>query len=78
MAIRIICAERPFVDSEFDRTNEVLQWILGKSEMAVGVSEDHEKVREQLKGVDCSGVEATLLPVKTVGVQGFFKLKNQV
>jgi hypothetical protein len=48
----------------------VLQWILNKISVTVEISEDHQKVRDQLQGIDFSGIDATLLPVKTVGVQG--------
>ncbi len=47
------------MDNTFDKTNALLRGILNK-EITVA----------QLEGINCSNICATLLPVKTVGVQG--------
>lgn len=69
LAIRIMCTDQPFKDSAFDRTNAVLKWILNQ-QIQLDLSEETKRTAEQLKGVDLTGIHATLLPVKTVGVQG--------
>jgi len=59
LAVRIICAEEPSIDSLFEKTNKILNGILRK-----------EIEAPQLAGIDFSNIYATILPIKTVGVQG--------
>jgi GMP synthase (glutamine-hydrolysing) len=63
LAIRIICAQLPFIDETFDETNEMLRKILAKK--VEGLSTIAE-----LRDEDFSEISATLLPIQTVGVQG--------
>lgn len=46
LAIRVICAEKPYITEDFDRINE------------------------QLRKYNSAGMSATLIPIRTVGVQG--------
>jgi len=78
LAIRIICAEKPFLDDTFESTNELLDYLLfrGTPSPALDVKyKQHISNILQAHGISdlskiAHGIHATLLPIKTVGVQG--------
>jgi len=70
LSIRIICADQPFIDSSFHRTNKMLESILHGGKEILEISKEMKKNLNMLSVQDFSSIYATLLPVKTVGVQG--------
>ncbi len=84
LAIRILCAEEPFIDREFNRTNEDLFSISNYIDAHLSFKDkvralfpkqldpDSRKalndLEERFSAIE--GINATLLPIKTVGVQG--------
>jgi len=70
LAIRIICADKPFIDPAFDKTNAILECILTKNFTSPIITDEMKKTMLQLEALHLSDINATLLPVKTVGVQG--------
>jgi len=79
LAVRILCAKDPFIDSFFNETNDVLSHLMSKSlskvhltkiGMSIESAEKSLEILNELKDFDLSNLTATLLPVQTVGVQG--------
>lgn len=74
LAVRIICAEQPYIDDSFNSTNSVLNHIVRGNEDEIEQNiqiylKEHEI--ELLKEIrHTKKIFANLLPVKTVGVQG--------
>jgi len=73
LAIRILCAEKPFKDESFESTNQILNDILHKEtkilhQLDTNVSQKH--LEEKMEKIQTTDLWATLLPVQTVGVQG--------
>jgi len=75
LAIRILCLDRPFIEDSFAVTNQILQYIL-HPEIAI-----EESLRVDIEvtlatlgfwdlRLDTRSLHATLLPIRTVGVQG--------
>lgn len=79
LAIRVICAEEPYMEKDFAETGIILRIIVDfenaikkpstlLSKVKNGTSEEEQ---EQLMKISLSAeLTATLLPIKTVGVQG--------
>jgi len=73
LAIRVLCTEESFIDESFNPTNQRL-WYLTNYEKSPETFKDFVKtsfdseLEARLKTVE--GIFATLLPIKTVGVQG--------
>ncbi|EGG23702.1 GMP synthetase [Cavenderia fasciculata] len=76
LAIRIICAERPFIDAKFQLTCSVLHHLIrgtGAPDVDTG-----DKIDQHLREMGClerirrsgASINPILLPVQTVGVQG--------
>lgn len=75
-AIRIICAEEPFIDESFEPTNKLLDNIVNYSEQN---KEQVQKlfpnnkvpkdIEEKLIEISSKDIKATLLPIKTVWAQ---------
>lgn len=63
LAIRVLCAEEPFMGADFAKTNDMLARFFGDA------GERDEEMSALVPG-DVAGYHATLLPVRTVGVQG--------
>lgn len=77
MGIRILCAEEPFIDSSFDETNSLLQFILKKNNHNLShTTQIKDNIQEALHKLghnelgDLDELYGTVLPVQTVGVQG--------
>lgn len=84
LAIRILCAEKPFMDNSFGVTNTMLHWLLNfgnkdqQTLLQEGISAEAKErivslvqnlgVEDPLKAI--TNVSATLVPIQTVGVQG--------
>jgi GMP synthase (glutamine-hydrolysing) len=74
LGVRLICATEPFVGSDYDATNVMLQDIVALDKVPAERSEFKARV-ERAYGANASrlyrsGLTAALLPFKTVGVQG--------
>merc|ERR1719436_2205815 len=74
LAVRLICIREPFCGDDFHTTNTAVQDIVSLQAVPVDRSAFKQKV-ERAYGGDVSrlynsGLSATLLPFKTVGVQG--------
>ncbi len=83
LSIRVICADKPFIGSAYHQTNDNL-WNLTHYSQAplafrtalrqmfqdpeTGSAKASERIEERLSNI--AGVSGTLLPIKTVGVQG--------
>jgi len=82
LAVRIICCKEPFIDNTFDETNKFLQTLVttNKSEFEKDIQSDlkaYEKpLLEDIRNKN--KIQATLLPIKTVGVQGDGRTYNYV
>eukprot|EP01117_Protostelium_nocturnum_P008800 TRINITY_DN3153_c0_g2_i1.p1 TRINITY_DN3153_c0_g2~~TRINITY_DN3153_c0_g2_i1.p1 ORF type:complete len:659 (+),score=143.73 TRINITY_DN3153_c0_g2_i1:193-2169(+) len=75
LAIRIICAQSPFIDDSFQSTNQLLKFLLCKSQQVDENLKSHISDVLKANSVEdlsslSEGIYATLLPIKTVGVQG--------
>uniref|UniRef100_A0A0K0FMP7 GMP synthase (glutamine-hydrolyzing) n=1 Tax=Strongyloides venezuelensis TaxID=75913 RepID=A0A0K0FMP7_STRVS len=79
LAIRIICANKPFDEGHFNSTNEMLQNIMSlgkctKTELNNNyksiIELIHHRDLEVLLNSMCLKLKAILLPIRTVGVQG--------
>eukprot|EP01124_Arcella_intermedia_P001442 TRINITY_DN10792_c0_g1_i1.p1 TRINITY_DN10792_c0_g1~~TRINITY_DN10792_c0_g1_i1.p1 ORF type:complete len:659 (+),score=136.49 TRINITY_DN10792_c0_g1_i1:259-1977(+) len=75
LAVRIICATDAFVDDSFDSTNSFLNHIIKKTDNADFESAIQNNLKEYEKQTlieirETGQTHATLLPIKTVGVQG--------
>lgn len=79
LAIRVICAEEPYMCKDFAETNVKLRFIVNYAdviktphkllmELQNGMSEEDEENVLSISKSD--NLSATLLPIKTVGVQG--------
>lgn len=78
LAVRVLCADAPFIGDDFDATNALLSELVNYARLA-GRPESplHDRVARSLRHGDAplllgvgASLTATLLPVKTVGVQG--------
>eukprot|EP01133_Synstelium_polycarpum_P004306 gene4306-5029_t len=77
LAIRIICANKPFADAQFDTTSAVLSYIVTGESSSNLEQSLATKIDNQLRDMSCldavraiKDVRPILLPVQTVGVQG--------
>ncbi|GAB6018698.1 hypothetical protein CHUAL_000374 [Chamberlinius hualienensis] len=79
LAIRILCAEEPHMDRDFSETSSIVKFIVDfcnsvdKKHALINriVSATSTEDREHLKRISSrQQLTATLLPIKTVGVQG--------
>ncbi|CEF62535.1 GMP synthase [glutamine-hydrolyzing] [Strongyloides ratti] len=79
LAIRIICADKPFDEGHFQSTNELLQNVMSlakctKDELNNNYTDIirliHHRDLEILLNPLCLEFKAILLPIRTVGVQG--------
>lgn len=79
LAIRVICAEEPYMEKDFAETGIMLRIIVDfanaikkpntlLSKVKIGTSEEEQN--RLLKISEIGDITATLLPIKTVGVQG--------
>ena len=48
LAIRIMCADKPFIDPAFDKTNAVLDWVLNKSPETSDVTDELRKTKSYI------------------------------
>merc|ERR1712151_1229554 len=74
LGVRLICASTPFVGDDFQHTNTAVQDIVSLQAVPADRSAFKEKVKRAYVGdvsrLYNSGLIATVLPFKTVGVQG--------
>eukprot|EP01112_Ceratiomyxa_fruticulosa_P005151 TRINITY_DN1573_c0_g1_i4.p1 TRINITY_DN1573_c0_g1~~TRINITY_DN1573_c0_g1_i4.p1 ORF type:complete len:668 (+),score=127.64 TRINITY_DN1573_c0_g1_i4:1436-3439(+) len=78
LAIRILCAEKPYMEPDFESTNETLSILTNYSRAVEDSGVKASKIVQQVhslgahdKLITLSGkFSGTLLPVQTVGVQG--------
>jgi len=74
LGVRLICAEKPFVGEDFHRTNAAVQDIVAFESIPPERSAFKERIVRAHGGdvsrLHKSGLSATVLPFKTVGVQG--------
>merc|ERR1712048_1318862 len=74
LGVRLICAQEPSIDDNFDQTNLEVQDIVALEALPAERSSFRERVARAYGGdislLQNSGLCATLLPIKTVGVQG--------
>lgn len=87
LAIRVICAEEPFMEKDFAETSILLRIIV---DMSNSVKKPHtllnrvkgrtseQEQQELIKISQTDALSATLLPIKTVGVQGDCRTYNYV
>ncbi|EDQ87279.1 uncharacterized protein MONBRDRAFT_33449 [Monosiga brevicollis MX1] len=75
LAIRVLCTEEPYITDDFDSTNMLLQALVGQT---VEDPKIVQKAANAISGLGdigapllhLSGYHATLLPIRSVGVQG--------
>ncbi|KAA0193115.1 hypothetical protein HAZT_HAZT004605 [Hyalella azteca] len=78
LAIRILCADSPFVDRDHVETQVILKVL---TDFAASVEKKHallprieasttESERQDLRKISMQNLQATLLPIRSVGVQG--------
>merc|ERR1712176_37982 len=74
LGVRLICASDPFVEDDFDQTNLAVQDIVALEAVPEERSEFKDRVVRAYGGdvsrLLRSGLTATILPFKTIGVQG--------
>eukprot|EP00756_Hemistasia_phaeocysticola_P007803 Hpha_TRINITY_DN14403_c0_g2::TRINITY_DN14403_c0_g2_i1::g.157775::m.157775/K01951/guaA, GMPS; GMP synthase (glutamine-hydrolysing) len=74
LGVRLICAEEPFVCADFDTTNQEVQDVVSIESIPAERRAFKERVLRTYGGDEKkllnSGLSATILPFKTVGVQG--------
>jgi len=80
LAIRILCAESPFMDNNFSTTNASLHYLLSQKKKADTfflAEEAIQRIDNQIRNLhveerlaQIKDVSATLVPIQTVGVQG--------
>eukprot|EP00928_Gymnodinium_smaydae_P011683 TRINITY_DN14285_c0_g1_i1.p1 TRINITY_DN14285_c0_g1~~TRINITY_DN14285_c0_g1_i1.p1 ORF type:complete len:689 (-),score=192.47 TRINITY_DN14285_c0_g1_i1:207-2273(-) len=74
LGVRLICTNEPFVCDDFQRTNAQLRDIVALESVPAERKEFRDRVARAFGGdvarLERSGLSATLLPFKTVGVQG--------
>jgi GMP synthase (glutamine-hydrolysing) len=96
LSIRILCAEKPYMESHFNETDSVLEFILNSNYPTNTVGLNEDKAQEIVKTLatfnqneqdllahirknqSTNHVSATVLPVKSVGVQGDGRTYNYV
>ena len=77
LAIRIICCNTPYIDDTFDETNEFLTKLLKNDEdFPMQLHKAELTMFEEIR-ID-GNIYATLLPFRTVGVQGDARSYNYV
>jgi len=74
LGVRLICASKPYVGDDFEQTNVAVQDIVSLEKVPPTRSAFKERVERAYGGdisrLHSSGLIATILPFKTVGVQG--------
>ncbi|KAJ9441657.1 GMP synthase [Diplonema papillatum] len=71
LGVRLICADQPFICDNFESVNEFLAHVVCIEAAPDRVKEAVKNVFGQdLTALHDSGLQATILPFKTVGVQG--------
>lgn len=83
LGIRIICADKPYIDESFNQTNEALNFFTNyqrapesfKRQLQENLFDNAVKGKEGFKKLETrlnkvNDIQATLLPIQTVGVQG--------
>jgi len=78
LAIRIICADKPFNEGHFDETQNLVNEMFQLNTYSPSELSQHEKILSLINSrdldilmhSDCSQFTNTLCPIKTVGVQG--------
>jgi len=74
LAVRLLCANEPFIDDTFDITNEFLHALVSndstpfEKDLQTHLKEYEKPILAEIR--KHSKIQATLLPVQTVGVQG--------
>eukprot|EP01061_Rhynchopus_euleeides_P008378 TRINITY_DN17442_c0_g1_i1.p1 TRINITY_DN17442_c0_g1~~TRINITY_DN17442_c0_g1_i1.p1 ORF type:complete len:657 (+),score=303.74 TRINITY_DN17442_c0_g1_i1:251-2221(+) len=71
LGVRLICTDTPFICDNFDSVNTFVKQIVSlESAPATVVKQVQDSHGSDLSGLMGSGLAATILPFKTVGVQG--------
>jgi len=74
LGVRLICTEEPFVCKDFDATCQAVQDVVALEKIPAARNDFRDRVLRTYggdgKALMNSGLSATILPFKTVGVQG--------